>query len=200
MVYIYGGGLIMGSSKPGFLGPEFLLLNDIVLVTINYRLGALGNIVKNLWNTQNQFLTGFLSLSDPDLQVYGNMGLKDQNLALKWVQKNIKNFNGNPKNVTIFGNSAGAASVQAHILSPASKGLFDKAIIQSGSVLSYWFWGSRDNAVQLAVEAGRNASSQKEALEILKILPAKDIFAAQEKIYDVSCNVSKFKKFIFWLN
>lgn len=117
------------------------------------------------------------------------MGLKDQNLALKWVQKNIKNFNGNPKSVTIFGNSAGAASVQAHVLSPASKDLFDKAIIQSGSVLSYWFWGTKDNALKLAVEAGKNASSQKEALEILKTLPAEDILSAQEKIYDVSCNI-----------
>lgn len=114
------------------------------------------------------------------------MGLKDQNLALKWVQKNIKSFNGDPENVTIFGNSAGGASVHAHILSPASKGLFHKAIMQSGCVLNSFFWGSKDNAVQLAKKAGFNPSSQKEALEILKRIPAEEIFAAQEKIYDVS--------------
>jgi cholinesterase len=70
-------------------GPDFFLQKDVIVVTINYRLGAIG----------------FLSLKDPNLNVPGNAGLKDQNMALKWVQKNIENFGGDPKRVTLFGES-----------------------------------------------------------------------------------------------
>ncbi|XP_030759751.1 esterase B1-like [Sitophilus oryzae] len=169
MVYIYGGGLTSGSSRPGLYGPEFLLLQDIVLVTFNYRLGVLG----------------FLSLSDASLGVPGNNGFKDQCMALKWVQKNIKNFSGDPNNVTIFGESAGSASVHAHVLSPASRGLFHRAILQSGCCLNSWFWGSKDNARNLVKLLGKDAKNDKEALEILKAAPALDIFNAQEKMGDV---------------
>ncbi|KAL1501922.1 hypothetical protein ABEB36_007153 [Hypothenemus hampei] len=168
MVYIHGGGFVVGSSRPGLVGPEFLLTKNIVLVTFNYRLGALG----------------FLSLKDPELGVYGNMGLKDQNLVLKWVKRNIKNFNGDPDNVTIFGNSAGGASVQAHLLSPSSAGLFHKAIMQSGCVLNSWVWGSRDTAIQLANATGKSAKDEKEALAILKQLTSLEILHLQEKIPD----------------
>ena len=70
-------------------GPDYLLQKDFVLVTINYRVGPIG----------------FLSLKDPSLNIPGNAGIKDQVLALKWVQKNIEKFGGDPKNVTIFGTS-----------------------------------------------------------------------------------------------
>lgn len=69
------------------------------------------------------FFIGFLSLEDQSLGVPGNAGLKDQALALKWVQKNIQNFGGDPNNVTIFGESAGAASVHYLTLSPTTKGI-----------------------------------------------------------------------------
>uniref|UniRef100_A0A1Y1KW00 Carboxylic ester hydrolase n=1 Tax=Photinus pyralis TaxID=7054 RepID=A0A1Y1KW00_PHOPY len=104
IVYIHGGGFTSDSANPELYGPDILLDKDLVLVTINYRLGALG----------------FLSLEDDVLP--GNNGLKDQNLALKWVKSNINRFGGNPNKITIFGNSAGGASVYYHILSPASKG------------------------------------------------------------------------------
>ena len=78
-----------GSSKTELYGPDFLLQKDVVVVTFNYRLGVFG----------------FLSLSDPKLNIPGNAGLKDQNFALKWVQKNIKNFGGNPNRVTLIGES-----------------------------------------------------------------------------------------------
>lgn len=132
------------------------------------------------------FFIGFLSSDDPEIGVPGNMGLKDQNMALKWVHKNIKTFNGDPNKVTIFGNSAGAASVHAHVLSPASKGLFHGAILQSGCALDSWFWGSKNNAREIVKNAGKNASTEKEAMDILKKLPAMEIFAAQEKFNDVS--------------
>ena len=84
------------------------MTEDIVLVLMNYRLGALG----------------FLSIDDPSLEATGNAGLKDQVQALKWVQKNIKQFCGDPSNVTIFGQSAGAVSVHYLVLSPLTKGEF----------------------------------------------------------------------------
>lgn len=77
---------------------------------------------------------GFLSLGTADFS--GNMGLKDQLLALQWVNENIHNFGGDKDRITIFGHSAGGASTQAHVLSPASKNLFNNAIIMSGSILS----------------------------------------------------------------
>lgn len=73
-----------------------------------------------------------------DEHLPGNNGLKDQKIALKWVKENIAEFGGNPDNVTIFGNSAGGASVQFHMLSPESEGLFNAAIMQSGCVLNPW--------------------------------------------------------------
>ena len=82
------------------------MTQDIVLVLMNYRLGALG----------------FLSIDDSSLQATGNAGLKDQVLALKWVQKNIKQFCGDPSNVTLFGQSSGSASVHYLVLSPLTKG------------------------------------------------------------------------------
>ncbi|CAH1125936.1 unnamed protein product [Ceutorhynchus assimilis] len=168
MVFIYGGGLTVGSSGPDVYGPDFFMLKDIVLVTFNYRLGVLG----------------FLSFDDPSLGVFGNMGLKDQNLALKWIKKNIRKFNGDPDNVTIFGESSGSASVHTHILSPASRGLFHKAIMQSGCSLNTWFWGRKNNAIEVVAKAGKKASTNREALDILKNLTALEIFTAQQLVVD----------------
>lgn len=120
MFYIHGGGFVTGSGSSDWFSPDFIVAKDTILVTINYRLGALG----------------FLSLNTSAAP--GNVGLRDQNLALKWVQKNIRAFNGDPGNVTIFGISAGSASVDYHLLSPMSKGLFHKAILHSGTSLSPW--------------------------------------------------------------
>lgn len=89
-------------------------------VTFNYRLGPLG----------------FLSFKTADYS--GNMGLKDQLLAMKWVQSNIVFFGGNSKLVTLFGYSAGSSSIHLHLLSPASTGLFQRAILQSGTSLNPW--------------------------------------------------------------
>lgn len=137
------------------------------------------------------FHTGFLSSNDQSLNLPGNLGLKDQLLALKWIQRNIKKFNGDPDNVTIFGNSAGASSAHTHILSPASRGLFHKAILQSGTALTSDFWGTKDNAVEVVRKAGQNTSSQRQALAVLRKLSVEDIYDAQQKVTDVSV----FKQF-----
>ena len=89
-------------------GPQEFMDRNVVVVTINYRLGPLG----------------FLSMGNEE--VPGNAGLRDQSLALKWVNKNIAKFGGNPDMVTIFGESAGALSVSLHLLSPLSTGLFQR--------------------------------------------------------------------------
>lgn len=104
MVWIHGGLFKQGSSSIKKFGPDNLIENEVVVVVMNYRLGALG----------------FLSLNLSDAS--GNAGLKDQVLALKWVQKNIKYFGGDSKSVTIFGESTGAAAIDFHILSESSRG------------------------------------------------------------------------------
>jgi carboxylesterase type B len=122
MVWIYGGGLETGSNNFGDYGPLRFLDKGILVVTIKYRLGPFG----------------FLSLGT-DI-VPGNAGLLDQVLALKWVQDNIASFNGDSDKVTVFGESAGSASVAYHLLSPRSKRLFQRGIFQSGTALAIT-WG-----------------------------------------------------------
>lgn len=122
MVWIHGGGFVNGSSSTIFYGPDFLVEKDVILVSINYRLG----------------IFGFLSLNDPKVGIPGNAGLKDQTMALKWIKANIEHFGGDPKNITIAGESAGGASIHYHLISELSKGLFQKAIVQSGVALNPW--------------------------------------------------------------
>lgn len=104
MVWIYGGGFEGGDSTYDNYGPDFLLEKNVIVVSLNYRLGFLG----------------FLSTGDN--VVPGNNGLKDQVLALKWVKDNIDRFCGDPNQITLAGQSAGSASVAYHIQSPQSQG------------------------------------------------------------------------------
>merc|ERR1711892_1140678 len=121
MFWIHGGGFIMGSGAMlgEGSGSDFLLESGMVVVTINYRLGALG----------------FLALEGTNIQ--GNQGLKDQVMALRWVKENIANFGGDPSRITIAGESAGGMSVHAQVLSPVGidEGLFHRAISFSGTML-----------------------------------------------------------------
>ncbi|KAH8411061.1 hypothetical protein KR222_011277, partial [Zaprionus bogoriensis] len=116
MVYIHGGGFFSGSASPLLTGPEYFMdTGEVILVAMAYRLGALG------------------FLSTQDAAIPGNFGLKDQQLALRWVQRNIKAFGGDPRRVTIFGQSAGGVSTHLHMLSSKSEGLFQHAISMSGT-------------------------------------------------------------------
>lgn len=115
------------------------------------------------------FVKGFLSLNDPELKVPGNAGLKDQVLALKWIKQNIQQFNGDPNNITLYGESAGAASVHALMLTQKAEGLFHKAILSSGCALSGWAnvpaadWGYR-----MACHAGyKGNNNDKEIYDFL---------------------------------
>ncbi|XP_054166309.1 cholinesterase 1-like [Oppia nitens] len=116
MFWIYGGSLTSGSIfLPVYYG-EALAAHDVVVVTTNYRLGAFG------------FLYG------GDGSAPGDVGFHDQLMALQWTRDNIERFGGDPNEITIFGESAGSWSVSAHVLSPLSKGLFKRAILESGAI------------------------------------------------------------------
>lgn len=122
LVYFYGGGFVSGdSSEPRYDG-ESMASKGIVVVTVNYRLGAFGFMAHP-----------DLTLESPH-KASGNYGLLDQNAALRWVQKNIASFGGDPKRVTIGGESAGSVSVSAQMASPLSKKLIAGAIGESGAI------------------------------------------------------------------
>ena len=115
MVWIHGDGAIGGGRF--FDARPLAVAGDVVVVTINYRLGIFG------------------AFGHPGLEGSGTFGLQDQQAALRWVRRNAAAFGGDPGNVTVFGESYGGLSVSAHLISPGSRGLFDRAIVQSGFAL-----------------------------------------------------------------
>jgi para-nitrobenzyl esterase len=117
MVWVHGGALVTGASDS--YNPASLVKDGVTVVTINYRLGALG------------FLADSALASRAGNA--GNYGLMDQQAALRWVRANISRFGGNPRNVTLFGESAGGLSTLSQLVSPGSAGLFQRAIVESGS-------------------------------------------------------------------
>ncbi|RAR44086.1 carboxylesterase/lipase family protein [Paenibacillus sp. MDMC362] len=118
MVWIHGGTFVTGAgSLPSYNGTPFVLRGDVIVVTINYRLGPLG----------------FLHLSPYGESFSSNTGLLDQIAALQWVRDHIAGFGGDPERVTVFGESAGSMSIAALLAMPAAKGLFHRAIMQSGA-------------------------------------------------------------------
>ena len=121
MVWIHGGAFILGSgSTPIYTGWRLAERGDVVVVTINYRLGALGFLN---WH----------ALVDGTARPPANLGLRDQVAALEWVRDNIEGFGGDPENVTVFGESAGAMSTATLLAVPRAKGLFHRVILQSGA-------------------------------------------------------------------
>jgi len=171
MVWIHGGGHQFGSSDFDYYQADALAEEGIVLVTINYRLGAFGYMAHPA-----------LSADDPR-GVSGNYGTLDQIAALEWVRDNIAAYGGNPDQVTVFGESAGAWSVTELMSSPLANGLFHGAILQSGA--STYHMGQLDgdgvgwpsgHATGEAMAAALNLDSPSAA--DLRALPAADIQAA----------------------
>ncbi|WP_280445965.1 carboxylesterase/lipase family protein [Nocardia brasiliensis] len=119
LVFIHGGGYLIGTSALGlYSGARLALRGDVVMVSLNYRLGAFGYV-------------DFSEFSTAEHTFESNLGLRDQVAALRWVRANIAAFGGDPDNVTIFGESAGAHAVLSLLATPAAKGLFHQAISQS---------------------------------------------------------------------
>ncbi|EDW59545.1 esterase B1 [Drosophila virilis] len=175
MVWIYGGGFQIGEATRDVHSPDYFMQKDVILVTLNYRLGALG----------------FLSLSDRDLDVPGNAGLKDQVMALRWIHNNIANFNGDPNNITLMGISAGAASTQIMMCTEQTRGLFHKAILMSGSSLCGWAREPQYNwSHRLACQLGYVGSdNEKEVFRFLQRASAREITScttlrSQEELRD----------------
>jgi para-nitrobenzyl esterase len=123
MVWLHGGGFFSFSGATAFCdGVRLAKRGDVVVVTLNHRLGVLGFTYLNPW-------------LGPDYAGSGNAGMLDIVLALEWVRDNIAEFGGNPNNITVFGESGGGAKVSCLMAMPVAKGLFHRAIVQSGSTL-----------------------------------------------------------------
>ncbi|XP_072317470.1 cholinesterase-like [Eucyclogobius newberryi] len=178
MVWIYGGGFSSGtSSLPLYNGLFLSKSENVVVVSMNYRLGALG----------------FLSLPNHNT-IKGNVGLLDQQLALRWVADNIAAFGGDPSKVTIFGESAGSAAVGFHLLSPGSQELFQRAVMQSGCPIAPWAHLSQETAWKRAeslVEIlGCPLSPAAKMEACLQEVSAKDIVTKQFAVpYASSLNI-----------
>jgi para-nitrobenzyl esterase len=165
LVFIHGGGFTSGSGSVFlYRGGNLVRNGDAVVVTINYRLGALG------------FL-GHRGLGDPDGLV-GNWGIHDQVAALTWVRHNIGAFGGDADNVTIFGESAGGFSVATLLGTPSARGLFRRAIVQSGGVHVHTVEQAELAAGRLASVLGISRCSR----ESLETVPASELVAATEEI------------------
>ena len=166
MVWIHGGGLTEGSASIPFYDGTELAKKGVVLVSIQYRLGIFG-----------YFSHPELTEESPH-NASGNYGTTDQIQALKWVQENIAAFGGDPNNVTIFGESAGGLSVSHLLASPLSKGLFHKAIMQSGylppmPVLKesrYGLPAAEETGVRIAARTGRESLAELRAMTASQLL------------------------------
>ncbi len=163
MVYIHGGGFAIGSaSRPRLHGGYLTLRGDVVVVSIQYRLGVLG-----FFNHQ---------------EISPNLGIQDQICALQWIQKNIEDYGGDPQNVTIFGQSAGSMSVSWLMVAPDAKGLFHKAIGQSGTISfddkMNLFAGSKATNTKFF----KNLKTSNTDLKSLQDLPIETIMQAEKKM------------------
>lgn len=130
LVWIFGGGFYSGTNTLDVYDHNILVSEEnIILVSMQYRVASLG----------------FIYFGTPE--VPGNAGMFDQMMALQWIRDNIAAFGGNPNNITLFGESAGAVSVSLHLLSPLSRNLFSQAIMESGSATAPWAIISREESI-----------------------------------------------------
>jgi para-nitrobenzyl esterase len=160
MVWLHGGGFVSGSGGPAYDGSNLARRGDVVVVSINHRLGALG----------------YCHLGDlaPELASSGNAGMLDIIAALEWVRDNIRAFGGDPGNVTIFGESGGGRKVSALLAMPPAQGLFHRAIVQSGPGVRV---NEREYATKYASTFMAEAGASR--AEDLRELPLEQIMAAQ---------------------
>ena len=162
MVWLHGGGFTGGTGGSLlYRGGKLARRGDVVVVTINYRLGALGFLC-------HPVLTGGAAATT------GNWGLLDQVAALRWVRDHIADFGGDPRNVTIFGESAGGMSASALLAAPSALGLFHRAIIESGPPYAH----TRVNAARIGEDLVEVLGIRSPTRERLESVPARELVAA----------------------
>ncbi len=186
MVWFHGGGFIGGDGLQGSPLQRLAKRGDVVIVSMNYRVGALGFMAHPSLSAESAKKDGIFSS--------GNYGLMDQQAALHWVRDNISAFGGDPQNVTIFGESAGGMSVCAHLVSPLSAGLFKQAIAQSGPCMSHnpSLHAAEKQGEYLAIKIGCEGRGDllaclrsKKPEEVLQALPNDPAFVFGEEEYGV---------------
>ncbi|CAG9119248.1 unnamed protein product [Plutella xylostella] len=177
IVYIHGGGFMSGSSNELIYNPEPIVRKNVIVVVINYRVGAFG----------------FLCLKVKGAP--GNAGLKDQVAALQWVNKNIQTFGGDPQSVTIVGASAGGASVNYLMMSREARDLFHRAMIESGTAFSPFGFAQDpiERAALVASKLGYNTKNPFELLNIFTNASKADIINASI----IEGTVDPMKRYIF---
>lgn len=159
--FIHGGRLIFGYGN--YYTPDYLLKNDVILVTVNYRLHILG----------------WLCLNIPECP--GNAGLKDTVMALKWVNQNIGAFNGDCSNITVYGESAGAGIVTSYLTSDMTTGLYSKVIAQSGNCIADLYIVEEDpimKARNITSIMGKELTDERDIFEFLTAAPIDDLIIA----------------------
>ena len=170
LVYFYGGGFVAGDGSEGRYDGESMAKKGIVTLTVNYRLGVFGF-----------FSHPELTKESPH-HASGNYGLLDQHAALQWVRQNISAFGGDPKRVTIAGESAGSTSVSAQMASPLSKGLIAGAIGESGSIIGTLSATPLAEAEQIGVKfAASLGQGDAPSQAALRAMPAEQLLEATAK-------------------
>lgn len=164
IVWLHGGGNVAGAADP-YDAVKLAVNGRTVVVTINYRLGVMGWIAH--------------PALDREGHPFGNYGLLDQQLALRWVRRNISAFGGDPGNVTLAGQSAGSFDVQAQMASPMAAGLFQKAIWESGVSEPSSLPDAEANAVAFAKEAGCGEGTDATVATCLRRVPAERLMSIQ---------------------
>ncbi|KAM3965307.1 juvenile hormone esterase [Aphomia sociella] len=175
-VNLHGGGFkSISGNRDVIYGPQFFIQQEVILITLNYRLGALG----------------FLSLEVDEAS--GNAGIKDVILALKWIKKNIEKFRGQKSNITVGGQSSGAALVHYLLLTEKTTNLFNKALLVSGSANNMRFFEKhpKKNAIALANQLGLPTDNVTALLKTLRNIDPFDIVDAQENIYKDTRNIMR---------
>ena len=167
MVWFYGGGLFSGESED-YDGAKLAVRGNVIVVTLNYRVGALGFLSHAALNQEGHAAV--------------NYGIMDQQFALRWVKDNIQRFGGDPDNVTIFGQSGGGTSVMANLQSPLSRGLFHKAINQSGTRIAVT---KPETMLKIGEDFATSAGCADQSAKCLRALTTEQVLANQAGVLRV---------------
>ncbi len=187
LVWIHGGSFLTGSgSSPGYRGHVLAKRGNAVIVSINYRLGALGFLNLN-------------AITGGRIPSTGNEGLLDQAAALQWVKENITGFGGDPNNITIFGQSAGGMSIGCQLAMPGSKGLFHKAILQSGAASNVILPDAANRVAEIFLDTIGVKSSDIKALyarTARQMIDGQEKFALRTRSEKLNINYMPFQPVI----